>query len=72
MEKFYSPNGKSYSYEALLKEVILFIKSDPVKHYRIIIGTDSANHETTDFVSALVIYRVGHGGVFLASDCQQK
>ncbi len=64
MEKFYSPNGKSYSYEALLEEVILFIKSDPVKHYRIIIGTDSANHETTDFVSALVIYRVGHGGRF--------
>ncbi len=64
MEKFYSPAGKLYSYETLLKEVILFIKSDPEKHYKIIIGTDSANHGTTDFVSAIVIYRVGHGGRF--------
>ena len=64
MEKFYSPAGKLYSYETLLKEVILFIKSDPEKHYKIIIGTDSANHDTTDFVSAIVIYRVGHGGRF--------
>lgn len=64
MDKFHSPDGKLYSYETLLKEVVLFIKSDPEKHYKIIIGTDSANHGTTDFVSAIVIYRVGHGGKF--------
>jgi predicted RNase H-related nuclease YkuK (DUF458 family) len=64
MEKFHSPDGRLYSYETLLKEVVLFIKSDPEKHYKIIIGTDSANHGTTDFVSAIVVYRVGHGGRF--------
>lgn len=64
MNRFYSPNGKSFNYEQLLKEVILFIKKDPEKRYKIIIGTDSANYEATDFVSAIVIYRVGHGGRF--------
>jgi predicted RNase H-related nuclease YkuK (DUF458 family) len=64
MDRFYSPNGKLFNYEQLLKEVVLFIKKDPEKHYKIIIGTDSANHNTTDFVNAIVVYRVGHGGRF--------
>jgi len=64
MDRFYSPHGKSFNYEQLLKEVILFIRKDSEKHYKIIIGTDSANHGTTDFVSAIVVYRVGHGGRF--------
>lgn len=64
MDRFYSPSGKFYDYQQLLQEVVLFIKKDPEKRYRIIIGTDSANHGTTDFVSAIVLYRVGHGGIF--------
>jgi predicted RNase H-related nuclease YkuK (DUF458 family) len=64
MEYFYSPQGKTYFYQELLREVLFYIKSDPEKHYKIIIGTDSANHNTTDFVSVLVVYKVGHGGRF--------
>jgi len=64
MEGFYSPQGKVFSYQELLQEVIFFIQSDPEKHYKIIIGTDSSNHETTDFVNAIVVYKVGHGGRF--------
>ncbi len=64
MEKFYSPTGKVFTQKTLLEEIIFFIKSEPKAKYKIIIGTDSSNHETTDFVSAIVVYRVGHGGRF--------
>lgn len=64
MGHFYSPSGKSFTYQELLREVIFFISKDPQNHYKIIIGTDSANHGTTDFVNAIVVYKVGHGGRF--------
>lgn len=62
--KFHSPSGKSFTYEDLVKEVLFYINSDPQEKYKVIIGTDSSNHGTTDFVSAIVVYRVGHGGRF--------
>ena len=71
-QKFYSPNGKSFSYEELVKEVLFYIKSDPQEKYKVVIGTDSSNHGTTDFVSAVVIYRVGHGGRFFWRRLNQK
>lgn len=71
-QKFYSPNGKSFSYEELVKEVLFYIKSDPQERYKVVIGTDSSNHGTTDFVSAVVIYRVGHGGRFFWRRLNQK
>ncbi|MFA5360587.1 MAG: ribonuclease H-like YkuK family protein [Candidatus Paceibacterota bacterium] len=63
-QQFYSPSGESFTYKELLKEVFFYIKSEPQEKYKIIIGTDSSNHGTTDFVSAIVIYRQGHGGRF--------
>ena len=71
-KKFYSPSGKAFSYEDLLKEVLFYIKSDTKEKYKVIIGTDSANHGTTDFVSAIVVYRLGHGGRFFWRRVNQK
>ena len=62
--RFYSPNGKTYTYNQLLKEIVGYIKSAPNFKYKIIIGTDSMTRETTDFVSAIIIYRLYHGGRF--------
>jgi predicted RNase H-related nuclease YkuK (DUF458 family) len=71
-KKFNSPGGKSFSYEELVKELLFYIKSDPQEKYKVVIGTDSANHGTTDFVSAVVVYRVGHGGRFFWRRINQK
>jgi len=71
-KKFSSPSGKSFSYQELVKELLFYIKSDPVEKYKVVIGTDSANHGTTDFVSAIVVYRVGHGGRFFWRRVNQK
>lgn len=64
MDKFYSPTGKIFTQKTLLEEILFYINSQPQAKYKIIIGTDSNSHETTDFVSAIVVYRVGHGGRF--------
>lgn len=50
-----------------LKEIVSsFMKSDKKARYEIIVGTDSQkveNHKY-DFVSALIIHRVGWGGIY--------
>ncbi|MCK4805651.1 MAG: ribonuclease H-like YkuK family protein [Candidatus Pacebacteria bacterium] len=71
-KRFSSPSGKSFSYKELVKELLFYIKSDPMEKYKVVIGTDSANHGTTDFVSAIVVYRVGHGGRFFWRRVTQK
>jgi hypothetical protein len=71
-KQFYSPSGELFTYEELLKEVLFYIKADPKEKYKVIIGTDSANHGTTDFVNAIVVYRVGHGGRFFWRRLNQK
>jgi hypothetical protein len=71
-KRFNSPSGKSFSYEELVKDLLFYIKSDPTEKYKVVIGTDSANHGTTDFVSAIVVYRVGHGGRFFWRRVNQK
>ncbi|MDD3487861.1 MAG: ribonuclease H-like YkuK family protein [Candidatus Pacebacteria bacterium] len=71
-KQFHSPSGKAFTYKELLKEVLFYIKEEPQEKYKIIIGTDSANHGTTDFVSAIVVYREGHGGRFFWRRLNQK
>ena len=71
-KQFYSPNGELFTYKELLKEVLFYIKADPQEKYKVVIGTDSANHGTTDFVSVIVVYRVGHGGRFFWRRINQK
>ena len=71
-KRFNSPSGKLFSYEELVEELLFYIKSDPTEKYKVVIGTDSANHGTTDFVSAIVVYRVGHGGRFFWRRVNQK
>ncbi|MDD3491546.1 MAG: ribonuclease H-like YkuK family protein [Candidatus Pacebacteria bacterium] len=71
-KQFHSPSGKTFTYKELLKEVLFYIKEEPQEKYKIVIGTDSANHGTTDFVSAIVVYREGHGGRFFWRRLNQK
>ena len=72
MQNFHSPNGKIYSSEGLIKEILSYIRFYSQDKCRVIIGTDSATHDTTDFVNAIVIYRVGHGGRFFWRRIKKK
>ena len=50
----------------IIEEITEFMKLDKERVYKLIIGTDSdlnhANKKTADFVTAIVIQRIGNGG----------
>lgn len=50
------------SFEALIKEIVLYIQKVPEARYDIVIGTDSKAQDEVDFVSAIGIHRIGNGG----------
>ena len=50
--------------EQIVNEIIGFMKEDPNRSYKIILGTDSkiGSDLTADFVTAIVVHRIGNGG----------
>lgn len=60
---FNSPTIGKLSLKRVIKELLCFINQEPNRNYKIIIGTDSSGRgEKPDFVTALVVHRVGRGG----------
>ena len=59
---FHNPTKGEMGLKQVIKELLGFINQIPDKKYRIIIGTDSSARGKIDFVTAIVIYRVGYGG----------
>lgn len=52
---------------AKIKSTILkYFAADPESKYRIVIGSDSQpkNGSGIDFVTAIVVHRIGHGGIY--------
>jgi len=61
---FTKGSGSQVSFEEMIKEIINFTK-DKKFPYRVMIGTDSEiENNEVDFVSAVVVHRVGFGGKF--------
>ncbi|MCL5675664.1 MAG: ribonuclease H-like YkuK family protein [Patescibacteria group bacterium] len=63
---FHSPTLGEMGIFDVVQNVLTFTKEDKNSHYRIIIGTDSQAFDKhfADFVSAVVVHRVGRGGVY--------
>ncbi len=62
--QFHSSLGIELSIPAIVGEIMRFMSNEPSYRYRITIGTDSellASKEA-DFVSAIVVHRIGNGG----------
>jgi hypothetical protein len=60
---FNSPTKGRMDLKRVIQELLSFINEEPGRKYKIIIGTDSSGRgEKVDFVTALVIHRVGRGG----------
>lgn len=59
---FYDSFGKACALNDVVDEIVAFMGADPARRYNIIIGTDSENYEEADFVSAVIVHRVGNGG----------
>lgn len=61
---FNTSEGSKLNIKEVIYEIINFIKQDPKRNYKITIGTDSEllSNLNADFVTAVVIHRVGNGG----------
>jgi len=63
---FYSPTYGQIDLTSLKKIISSFMASDKKARYEIIVGTDSQKIASMkyDFVSALIIHKVGFGGIY--------
>jgi predicted RNase H-related nuclease YkuK (DUF458 family) len=62
---FISPTKGKLTLKTLIKEITGFVDENPGARYSLVIGTDSHNTSAdhkADFVTAVVIHRVGRGG----------
>lgn len=63
---FYSPSDGRMTIEEVYASMIKYIKEEPERHYKMIVGTDSQAYMQghVQFVTAIIIYRVSKGGRF--------
>jgi predicted RNase H-related nuclease YkuK (DUF458 family) len=59
---FHSPTKGRLQLTKVTKEIAGFISQDDQSKYRLVVGTDSNGDKRADFVTAVIVYRIGHGG----------
>ena len=61
---FISSYGPRFDLPQVVDEIMRFMQAEPMRRYKVTIGTDSEllSGGRADFVSAIVVHRVGHGG----------
>lgn len=65
MQSFFNSSlGLRLSAAQVVQTILAFMEADPRRAYKVIIGTDSERNadKTADFVTAIVVHRVGNGG----------
>jgi hypothetical protein len=61
-DTFRSPTKGRMKLAKVAKEISGYINEDSQSKYRLIVGTDSNGDKKADFVTAIIVYRVGRGG----------
>lgn len=63
---FQSPTYGDLDLVQVREKILAFLSKDPDRKYRLVVGTDSQPHNGSgvDFVTAIVIHRVGTGGIY--------
>lgn len=52
------------SLDEVVSAIHFFVKAQPDREYRIIVGTDSSARSEVQFVTAITVCRVGNGGIY--------
>lgn len=60
---FYSQLKGILSLDDVIAEIIGFVKKEPDRCYKIIIGSDSASSSPVELVTAITVWRIGNGAV---------
>ncbi len=54
------------------REILNYIKEDQQRRYNLIIGTDSQGKDEVNFVTAVIIHRIGKGGRYFWEKSKKK
>lgn len=60
------------TFDGVIDEVVKFVKKEPARFYKIIIGTDSAASGVASLVTAVTVWRVGNGAVHFWTRTPEK
>jgi hypothetical protein len=61
-ELYNNPTKGKMKIEGVVKEITEFISQNKKDKYELVVGTDSNGTNKTDFITAIIAYRVGKGG----------
>lgn len=61
---FHSPTQGKMDLAKTVKEIHAYLNQDAQSRYKLVVGTDSEGNSRADFVTAIIVHRVGHGGRF--------
>ena len=61
---FQNAKHDQITFNEVLDRIVSFINEDSSHEYRVSIGTDSMTYDESNFVLAIVIHRVGNGGIY--------
>lgn len=63
---FQSPTYGDIELPQIREKILEFLSADPEKKYQLVVGTDSQPHNGSgvDFVTAIVVHRLGVGGIY--------
>jgi predicted RNase H-related nuclease YkuK (DUF458 family) len=63
MTTFFNPHRGEMTFDEVVDELVAAMQANPKERFEILIGTDSSiTLDRPDFVSAIVLHRVGKGG----------
>ncbi|MEK7119093.1 MAG: ribonuclease H-like YkuK family protein [Patescibacteria group bacterium] len=63
---FQSPTHGALELPQVREKILAFLAGEPERTYHLVVGTDSQPHNGSgvDFVTAIVVHRVGAGGIY--------
>lgn len=59
-------------FDGVMREVVEFVKREPERFYKIIVGTDSRASDVSSLVTAITVWRVGNGAIHFWTRTPQK
>ena len=72
-EQFYNPHIGALTFEEVVAALIAAMAEERKARYEILIGTDSTvRHKEDDFVSAIVLHKIGKGGRYYWSRSKER
>ena len=69
---FHSMTCGKISADKMVGEIAAFVKKDPARFYKVIIGTDSEATTRSSLVTAVTIWRVGNGAIHFWTKSEEK